>query len=207
MTLHTRAGTFEVRRPRQARSVDSWDRILEAGIALLMQEGWEALTITSVCKKAGVTPPTIYARVDGLGGLFWAVYELGMRDVLSTQSNLLAIAAKTPPGSASRVQAVVHVAAGIFEKNKKFLQPIIRYSSSNNSLLAKGAKESRSLVLAMADLLPGKDRLAAFECAQHLYTEAVFRVMYGGAFLSEKPESFKDFESRLLRAALSRLGL
>ncbi len=176
-------------------------------MSLLVEGGWEALTITAVCKRAEVTAPTIYARVDGLGGLFWAVYELGMRDVLSTQSNLLALATKTPPGSKERVQAVIDVAAGIFERNKKFLQPIIRYSSSNNSLLATGAKESRFLVQAMADLLPGEDRLAALECAQHFYTEAVFRIMYGGAFLSEKPESFKDFESRLLRSALSRLEL
>ncbi len=51
-----------VRLPRQARTRAAWQRILEAGLQIVEQDGYDALTIASLCDRAGVTPPTIYAR-------------------------------------------------------------------------------------------------------------------------------------------------
>ncbi len=195
-----------VRRPRQARSIDSWERILEAGTKLLVEGGWEAMTITAVCKEAQVTAPTIYSRVDGLSGLFWAVYERGMQNVLTTQDSYLEAAARAPSESVSRLSAVIDVVAKTFEEHKAFLQPVIRYASVNESLLGRGSAQSRALVQAMADLLPGNDPRNAFEVCQTLYTEVVFRSMYGGTFLNDEGETFEEFESRLLRIVRARLS-
>lgn len=206
MTSSAGQPSFGVRKPLQARSAESWERVLEAGTQLLVEGGWEAMTITAVCKAAKVTAPTIYARVDGLSGLFWAVYGRGMQNVLTTQNEYLEAAAALPAGSTQRSSAVVDVVAKTFEEHRAFLQPVIRYASINEALLGRGSSQSRQLVQAMADLLPGEDRRGAFEVAQTLYTEAVFRAMYGGAFLTDEGESFEDFEARLLRIVLARLA-
>jgi AcrR family transcriptional regulator len=206
MTSSAGQPSFGVRKPLQERSAQTWDRVLQAGTKLLVEGGWEAMTITAVCNEAKVTPPTIYARVDGLSGLFWAVYGNGMQAVLATQNSFLAAASALPVESLERSSAVVDVVAKTFEEHRPFLQPVIRYASVNEMLLGRGASESRALVQAMADLLPGQDRRSAFEVAQTLYTEAVFRAMYGGTFLNDDGESFDDFEARLLRIVDSRLS-
>ena len=206
MTLPAGQPSFGVRKPRQARSVDTWERVLDAGMKLLVEGGWEAMTITAVCKAAKVTAPTIYARVDGLSGLFWAIYGRGMQSVLSTQNQYLEIARSRPERTTERLSAVVDVVAKTFEEHREFLQPVIRYASINEDLLGQGADQSRELVQAMADLLSGENRQSAFEVAQTLYTEAVFRAMYGGTFLNRDGESFADFEARLLRVVVSRLA-
>ena len=61
-----------VREPQQARSRASWDRVVAVGRDLLAEGGYDALTISEVCRRANVTAPSIYARVDGRAGLFRA---------------------------------------------------------------------------------------------------------------------------------------
>ncbi|MGN6206648.1 TetR/AcrR family transcriptional regulator, partial [Humibacter sp.] len=79
-----------VREPLQARSRASWERVISVGRELLETGGFEALTISEVCRRAEVTAPSIYARVDGRAGLFRAVYEDGMREVQATEDALFA---------------------------------------------------------------------------------------------------------------------
>jgi len=194
-----------VRAPSQERTRESWERIIDAGTRLLEEEGFEALTISAVCRAARVSPPTIYARVDGLAGLFWAIYDRGMTAVRATQDADLRAAAQTPPGSRERTIAVVTAGCATFVEHERFLRPVIRFASSNEALLARGAASSQALVDAMTDLLshPGTDGAEAV--ARMIYAECVFRVMYGDHFLGHSPESAVEFQERLTGLALARL--
>jgi AcrR family transcriptional regulator len=46
-----------VRAPRQARSRATWARVLDAGLELLEEGGYEAITIDALCLRASATPP------------------------------------------------------------------------------------------------------------------------------------------------------
>lgn len=194
-----------VRAPAQQRTRVSWERILDVGTRLLEEHGFEALTITAVCREARVSPPTIYARVDGLDGLFWAIYDRGMTSVLATQAADLRRAAQTVAGSPERVVAVVEAGCATFIEHERFLRPVIRFASSNETLLARGAISSQALVDEMTSLLTHASNDGAEAVARMIYAECVFRVMYGDHFLSQSPESADQFRSRLTALALARL--
>ncbi|WP_426321835.1 helix-turn-helix domain-containing protein [Microbacterium sp. E-13] len=70
--------TSPIRPPQQARSRAAWERILDVGLRLPQQGGFDAVTIGDVCRQADVSAPSIYARVDGRAGLLLAVGERGM---------------------------------------------------------------------------------------------------------------------------------
>ena len=68
----------EVRPPKQQRSREAWNRVLDAGVAILEDGGYDAFTIAAVCERASVAPTAIYARTTSKDALFLAVYEHGI---------------------------------------------------------------------------------------------------------------------------------
>jgi AcrR family transcriptional regulator len=196
-----------VRPPMQERSRQAWENILEAGTWILIHEGHTALTIGNVCERAGVAATAIYRRVDGLAGLFWAIYDRGMAEISDTYRNELARAAAYPDGSKDRVDAVVRAVTETFERHTDFLHPIINYSTSDPDVRDRGSRESLELVAIVAGLLPAPDEHASWDVARLLHQECVFRAMYGDRWLSREPEGYDAFVSRLSRVAESRLSV
>ena len=188
-----------IRPPMQERSKKAWENILEAGTWILENEGRDALTIGAVCARAGVAPTAIYRRVDGLAGLFWAIYDRGMAQVVATYAGGLAAAEALPAGSRERVDRLVLAMAETWESNVDFLHPIVNYSTSDEALRERGAQESIALVDRVADLLPSTDPVINRDVARMLHQECVFRSMYGDQWLSHEPESYPEFIARLTR--------
>lgn len=168
--------TDAVRPPLQARTKESWHRVLEVGLELLEHGGFDALTVSEVCRRARISAPSLYARVDGRRGLFLAVYEHGMALVRETEQHELTAA----HGS---VDAVVGAVAAVFSRHSSLLRTVIARASDDAALLERGAARSRAVVERVADALPGdfpaERRLST---ARMIYTECAFRAMYGDAF-------------------------
>jgi AcrR family transcriptional regulator len=196
-----------VRPPQQARSRHSWDRVLTAGMWILENEGRDALTVSAVCERAQVTPMAIYRRVNGLPGLFWAIYDRGMSSVADTYDHELEQAALHPAGSVDRVDRVAAAVAETFERHTVFLHQIINYSTTDPELSRRGSEESLQLVDRVTTLLPDPDPTAARDVARMLHQECVFRAMYGERWLSHESEGFAPFVERLRRMARGRLQL
>lgn len=188
-----------VREPLQARSRASWERVISVGRELLETGGFEALTISDVCRRAEVTAPSIYARVDGRAGLFRAVYEDGMREVQATEDTLFA-------GSGGSVAATVTAAASVFDRHAALLRAVIRQAVEDPWLLERGAETSRRLQARIADALPSDDDTAALSAARLVYESCAFRTMYGAGFWPEVPETFDAFCTRLTRVVAAILG-
>ncbi len=193
--------------PIQARSQAAWRKILDAGRELLEEGGTEALTIAAVCKSAKVAPTAIYARVSGLSDLFWAIYEDSMQEIIDTYSLELAKAAKHEPGSEQRVKGAVSAVAVTFETHAKFLRSVIKVSLNDESMQMRGSASLMDFANLVAELLSPYDNLAGKDVARMVEQEAILRTMYGGAWMSEKPETFAKFKERLARMAMARLSL
>ena len=71
--------------PKQQRSREAWNRVLDAGVAILEDGGYDAFTIAAVCRRAQVAPTAIYARTTSKDALFLAVYEHGIAELLTEQ--------------------------------------------------------------------------------------------------------------------------
>lgn len=187
----------EVREPQQARSRAAWQRVLAAGRELLESGGYDALTVSEVCRRAGVTAPSLYARVDGRDALFRAVYEDAMHDVVATED---AAFGATDGSLGSVVRAVVQV----FDRHHRLLRAIVTRAASDPRLLEQGARTSRRLQSRVAEALnAGREKAGASredrarDAARLIYVECLFRTMYGPRFWSDDPESLEAFAERL----------
>ena len=188
--MRQNAGMSEtVRPPRQSRSRESWARVLEVATAQFEEAGYEALSISEVCRRAQVSAPTIYARVDGIDGLFRAVYERLINAIQETERRELDLTDAT-------VGQVVTAVHRIFSRHDRALRAIIRRSTADAGLLSEGAQTSRELRDRIAALLPGRPESAKV-AARAIYTECAFRVIYGAEFWAEGGESDSEFEAQL----------
>ena len=57
--------SLAIRPPLQQRSRRAWARILDAGVALLEEGGYEAFTIAAVCERAQVPARRCLLRTPG----------------------------------------------------------------------------------------------------------------------------------------------
>ncbi|UOQ57425.1 TetR/AcrR family transcriptional regulator [Leucobacter allii] len=181
-----------VRPPLQERSRAGWERALDTASALFEQGGYEALSVTEVCRRAGISAPSLYARVDGKDGLFRAVYARGMAAAAASEAELL-------PASPTTVEEVVGAITEVFARHEGFLKPVIRHAAVDPILYEAGAQYSRALVERLAALLPGS-REAAAAAARLLYAECTFRTMYGPTFWDPAGESGAAFRAHLTEA-------
>jgi|GEM_PF-3041978 len=188
-----------VREPRQARSRASWERVVAVGRDLLVEGGYDALTISEVCRRARVTAPSIYARVDGRAGLFRAVYEDVMTDVAASEDELFGSAEPSVAGA-------VRATATVFERHSALMGSIIRQAVKDPWLLSHGARTSRRLRSRIAGAFRVRNTEAAATAARVLYEACVFRTIYGPAFWADAPETLEEFCERLTRVVEGVLG-
>ncbi len=67
------------------------EQLMDAALALLVREGYDALTVEAICREAGVTRPVLYGVYDGLGDLLGALLDRSQRRALDD------LAAAVPP--------------------------------------------------------------------------------------------------------------
>ena len=108
--------------PGQERT-QAWSRVLDAGVALIEEGGYEAFTIAAVCERAQVAPRALYDRTTSKDALFLAVYEYGMSriradDEVFTRDELWA--GLDAPGL---IEAAVTEIAAAFARDAAFLRP------------------------------------------------------------------------------------
>jgi AcrR family transcriptional regulator len=62
-------------RPRQARSLATRARLLDAAIEALVAQGYAALTTTEVCRRAGLSQGALFKHFESKAGLVGALAE------------------------------------------------------------------------------------------------------------------------------------
>lgn len=200
----TDAAAHIVRPPRQERSRAAWTRALDAGCSLLEEGGVEAVTITDVCRRGRISPPSLYARVDGRAGLIAAIYEHGMRRVRNLEDSLL-----TPPASpdATVEERVRHVAGAVhevFRREHRLLRAVIGSSIQDPRIHRRGVEEALRVQTAMARLL-GLPPDVGRDIAAMIFAELVVHTVYGGEFTADSPDD-EEFLNRLTRMGAARAG-
>src|SRR6185436_4347782 len=70
-----------IRPPKQKRSQESLERVLEASVRLLEENGFDAFTIQDVSQRADVSVGAIYARFGNKESLLRAVHRHAMESL------------------------------------------------------------------------------------------------------------------------------
>src|SRR3954468_532979 len=116
---------LEVRPPKQRRSREAWRRVLDAGVAILEEGGYDAFTIAAVCERSQVAPPAIYARTSSKDALFLAVYEHGIAALRAEQEVFADAGRWSGLASEELVRAAVGESVGISLRHQRFLRSVV----------------------------------------------------------------------------------
>lgn len=204
---------LEVRPPKQQRSREAWNRVLDAGVAILEEGGYDAFTIAAVCERAGVAPTAIYARTTSKDALFLAVYEHGIADMLAEQQVFgdRDRWAGLPP--ADLIRAAVAETVGISLRHQRFLGAIVLISAAHEEVARRGSRYASELadgftrvVMGAADAVRHADPEAAVSsCFSTVFATTIIRVAYGPAFATSSPVDDETFVANLGETAVRYL--
>lgn len=183
------------RPPQQARSRATWDRVLDAGVAILEQEGHEALTIAALCERAGVTPPTIYARAPDKQTLLVAIHRHAV-DRLDADSQL---GGPLAPADAARELART------FFANADLLRAIFQLAAADEAVFEQGSLATAAVGRRFRTAVGG-DAQRADALFRVLIGALAHRVVYGETFDSDLAQPDADFVHALEELSELYLG-
>ena len=199
---------LEIRPPQQRRSREAWARVLDAGVALLEDGGYDAFTIAALCERAGVAPPAIYARTTNKEALFLAVYEHGIARLAPAPRP--STPAETP---AEAVRGFVAALLGGMLAHRRFLGAVVLISAAHPEVHRRGAGYAHALEQAFVELVgervdavPHPDPAAAARtCFGSVFAAGVLRVAWGADFTTAVPVDDATFVAAQADAAVRYL--
>lgn len=197
-----------IRPPRQERSRRAWDRVLDAGVALLEEAGYEGFTIAAVCGRAQVAPRAIYDRAPTKDALFLAVYEHGMARIKADHEIFADPARWLGLDAAALIEAVVREVTAVFSRHQALLRAVILISGVHPEVYRRGSLYSRELGGLLTALLRPvvapvtQSRTDADTvlrtCYTTIFSALVIRVAYGPGFATD-PVDDATFIAQLTR--------
>ena len=194
---------------QQDRSRRTHRALLDAGFALLTEQGSDALTVAAVSGRAGVTPGTVYRRFgdkDGLLDELQQEFTAGFRSEYGRRMTAGAVAQDGPPVAA--VDVAVRALADTFHAHERLLRVFVLLGMRNVRVMEAGSRASLEGGRLFRDLL-WPHRLAfadpdpehAIDVAYRLvYAACLHRVLNGANMESTTPFSWEDLALELSRA-------
>lgn len=209
----TPAADLAIRPPQQQRSREAWNRVLDSGVGLLEDGGYEAFTIAAVCERAGVAPPSIYARTTSKDALFLAVYEHGISSLREGEAVFADEQRWAGLAPAELVRGAVGETVGLFLRHRRFLGAVVLISAAHAEVRRRGSGYAQQLgdgfaavVLRAADAIDHPDPAAAVRaCFGTVFATSVIRVAYGGGFTTSLPVDDDTFVAELGEQAVRYL--
>jgi AcrR family transcriptional regulator len=201
-----------VRPPKQKRSQQSLERVLDASIQLLEENGFEAFTIQDVSKRAGVSVGAIYARFGNKESLLRVVHRHAMETLRPEHEGVEAV--DTGPADAREViLGAVRAVAEIFHGNEDLLRAFMHLGAVDDEIARRGSESSVDLarrfeatVLAHRDELAHPDPETAVDVAYRMaYCTFARQVMYGPEFESDRAISWNELVAEVGSACAAYL--
>ena len=136
------SATAHARAPKQGRSRQSFERIIEATIDLLRERSYDQITLAEICQLAGVSTGALYGRVTGKDELLRAVQVRFFErlDVAFTEEPQR-IAAQAH-GLAQVVPAVVAGLGNLLKENASVLRSFMLRGAVDEVIGAAGKKSA-----------------------------------------------------------------
>ncbi|PKV76889.1 TetR/AcrR family transcriptional regulator [Nocardia fluminea] len=181
-----------IRQPRQKRSREAWQRVLEAGITLLESAGYGGFTIAALSETSGINPRAIYERASSKDALFLAVYEHKMAQMATDRDHLFREAQEPDLPPTQVISRAVAAVLLLFERNAEFLRPVIAIAPEHHVVFERGKRHTALLgdmfvaALGRTGLLSG-DSTPGWQAFRAVYAIAVLRTMQGAEFISPAP--------------------
>lgn len=114
-----------IRTPRQARSQQTLDRILDAAEALLAEKGFEDVKVADVVAHAGSSVGAFYARFHDKDGLLFALQQRWLEQAMATTDDALDPQRWADAGVAGILRSVVPFLVGVYRDHKGLMRAFV----------------------------------------------------------------------------------
>src|SRR5262245_20551970 len=189
-----------VRPPKQRRSQQSLERVIEASQRLLEEKGFEGFTIQDVSQRADVSVGAIYARFGNKESLLRAVHQAAMESITPEHEAVAAVDGKPAKAAREVIVDAVWTVAGIFRGNEKLLRAFMHLGAVDAEISRRGSESSIDLARQFAttvlahrkEITHREPELAVDVAFRMAYCTFARQVMYGPAFESEQAIEWDD---------------
>jgi AcrR family transcriptional regulator len=202
-----------VRPPKQRRSQESLERVVEASMRLLEENGFEGFTVQDVSRRAGVSVGAIYSRFGSKESLLRAVHAEAMVAMAREHQNVAAVDGRPEQDIREVVEDAVRTVAGIFRGNEKLLRAFMHLGAVDEEISRRGSEVSIDLaqqfettILAhRASIAHPRPKIAVDVAYRMAYCTFARQVMYGPSFESDRAIAWDDLVEEVAHACAAYL--
>lgn len=204
-----------IRPPRQARSQDTLDRILDAAEGLVSEKGFEDTTVADVAARAGSSVGAFYARFHDKDGLLYALYERYLAQAMTTADVALDPERWEGLGVAGILRAVTRFLVSIYREQEGLIRAFVIRNHTDAEFRARQARLSHHvnerlgrLLLARAEEVRREphDRAVAFGLAM-VFAALEGLMLFGETRSADLRLSDDELAAELAAAFLAYLGV
>jgi AcrR family transcriptional regulator len=142
-----------IRPPRQARSQETLERILDAAEILVAEKGFEDSPVAEIVQRAGSSVGAFYARFHDKEGLLHALYERYYEEAVATTDATLAPERWEDAGAAELIEAVIPFLVSIFRERRGLMRAFVVRNHTHPEFQARQQRLSHYVVARLSALL------------------------------------------------------
>lgn len=204
-----------VRPPRQVRSQETLDRILDAAEALVAEKGFEDATVAEIARLAESSVGAFYARFRDKDGLLYALYERYFEQATATADAALDPARWEGVPIPRILRSVVRFLVEIYRERRGLIRAFVVHNHSDDAFRARqerlshyvNAKLSELLLVRRAEIAHADPARAAVFGLSMTVSTIESAVLFGEMRSSVLALSDDELSSELARAYLAYLGV
>jgi AcrR family transcriptional regulator len=204
-----------VRPPRQARSQDTLDRLLDAAEGLVAERGFEDTTIAELVRRADSSVGAFYARFRDKDSLLYALYERYLEQAMATTDVVLDPARWVISPISEIVRKTVPFLVSVYRERQGLIRAFVMRNHIDAEFRARRERLSHHVSDGLSRLLiarrseirhPNPVRAAVFGLTMVVNT-IENAVLFGDLRSEALTLSDEDLAAELSRAFLAYLGL
>ncbi|TDL39622.1 TetR/AcrR family transcriptional regulator [Arthrobacter nitrophenolicus] len=142
------------REPKQARSRQSFEKTIEAALALLQERGNDEFTLADVSARSGVSIGSIYARFQGKDELLRVAHGRKMDDIDAVSTHLFEPLPTRPDAALESVaREAVDLIIDVLRRYADILRPFMLRATQDETIAQRGAASHAALAGHFAGVL------------------------------------------------------
>ena len=204
-----------VREPRQARSRETLDRILDTAEALVAEKGFEDATVAELVRRAESSVGAFYARFRDKEGLLYALYERYLEQAVATADDALEPVRWEQTEVRELLGLVVGFLVRIYREHDGLIRAFVLRNHTDPEFRARQDRLSHYVAEKLARVLlgqraeithPDPERAVAFGLSM-VFSSIEDHVLFGETRSRALALADEDLAAKLTRAYLAYLGV
>jgi len=211
-TRHTEALALGAlsRKPRQGRSLASYERMLEATKVLMVETGGDAFTLQDVSERGQVSIGSIYLRFESKDRLLHAVIAEELQTIIALERAMLDETLAEAPTLGDFLPRYIERYSAFLKTHAPLLRTIMQRAAADPAVSEPGKETARrSSAMSIAAILSYKDEIKAPDAADkaHAVFQIVFATIARQFGLGSTPESGDPHVWELMKPELAKMAL